>query len=92
MFKAIFHTGTFDGNYKPQLNKKQLIKSLLQSLQILYIFCSNSYGLLFLNFDMVKLILSCIMLKNSQTYLNNLVVFTPQDFQSTFGHFSSLYA
>ena len=30
------------------------------------------------------------MLKNSQTYFENLAVFTPQDFQSMFGHFSTL--
>ena len=34
--------------------------------------------------------LSYIMLKNGQTYFKNLAVFTPQDFQSMFGHFSTL--
>ena len=29
------------------------------------------------------------MLKNGQTYFKNLVVLTPQDFQSMFGHFST---
>ena len=31
------------------------------------------------------------MLKNGQTYLKNLAVFTPQDFKGNFGHFSTLY-
>ena len=31
-----------------------------------------------------------IMLKNGQTYFKNLAVFTPQDFKSMFGHFSTL--
>ena len=30
------------------------------------------------------------MLKNGQTYFKNLAVFTPQDFKSMFGHFSTL--
>ena len=30
----------------------------------------------------------CILLKNAQTYLKNLAVFTPQNFLSLFGHFS----
>ena len=30
------------------------------------------------------------MLKNGQTYVKNLAVFTPQDFQSIFDHFSTL--
>ena len=30
------------------------------------------------------------MLKNNQTYFKNLAVFTPQDFESMFGHFSTL--
>ena len=29
------------------------------------------------------------MLKNGQTYVKNLAAFTPQDFQSIFGHFST---
>ena len=29
------------------------------------------------------------MLKNGQTYFKNLVVFTPQDFKSMFGHLST---
>ena len=35
------------------------------------------------------LTLSLILLKNSQTYLKNLAVFTQQDFQSMFGHIST---
>ena len=35
------------------------------------------------------LTLLCIILKNDQTYFKNVVVFTPQDFQSIFGHFRS---
>ena len=31
------------------------------------------------------------MLKNCQTYIKNLAVFTPQDFYSLFGHFSALW-
>ena len=31
------------------------------------------------------------MLKNSQTYFKNLMVPTPQDFKSMFGHFSTLW-
>ena len=31
------------------------------------------------------------MLKNGQTYFKYLAVFTPQDFSSMFGHFSTLY-
>ena len=30
------------------------------------------------------------MLNNGQTYFRNLAVFTPQDFQSMFGHFTTL--
>ena len=30
------------------------------------------------------------MLKNGQTYFKNFAVFTPQDFKSMFGHFSTL--
>ena len=30
------------------------------------------------------------MLKNGQTYIKNIAVFTPQDFKSMFGHFSTL--
>ena len=30
----------------------------------------------------------CIFLRNGQTYLKNLAVFTPQNFLSLFGHFS----
>ena len=36
------------------------------------------------------LTLSCIMLWNGQTYFKNPAVFTPQDFQSMFGHFTTL--
>ena len=36
------------------------------------------------------LALYCIMLKNGQTYFKNLAVFTPQDFSSMLGHFSTL--
>ena len=36
------------------------------------------------------LIISFIMLKNSETYPKNLAVFTPQDFESMFGHFFSI--
>ena len=31
------------------------------------------------------------MVKNGQTYYKNLAVFTPQDFYSMFGHFSTLF-
>ena len=31
------------------------------------------------------------MLKNGQTYFKNLAVFTPQDFKSLFGYFSTLW-
>ena len=31
------------------------------------------------------------MLKNGQTYFENLVLFTTQDFKSIFGHFSTLW-
>ena len=31
------------------------------------------------------------MLKNGQTYFKNLAVWTPQDFESMFGHFSTLW-
>ena len=37
-----------------------------------------------------KLTLSCIMLWNGQTYIENLAVFTLQDFQSMCGHFTTL--
>ena len=30
------------------------------------------------------------MLKNGQKYFKNLAVFTPQDFSSMFGHFSTV--
>ena len=36
-----------------------------------------------------ELTLSCIMLKNGQTYFENLEVRTTQDFQSMFSHFST---
>ena len=36
-----------------------------------------------------ELTLSCIMLKNGQTYFENLEVRTTQDFQSMIGHFST---
>ena len=36
------------------------------------------------------LTLSCRMLKNAQTYFNNLAVWTPQDFKGMFGLFSTL--
>ena len=32
-----------------------------------------------------------VVLKNGQTYFKNLAVWTPQDFQSMFGHFSTLW-
>ena len=38
----------------------------------------------------LALIFSCISLKNGKTYFKNLAVFTPHDFQSIFGHFSTL--
>ena len=31
------------------------------------------------------------MLKNGQTYFKNLAVLAPQDFESMFGHFSTLW-
>ena len=37
-----------------------------------------------------KLDFSCIILKNGQTYFENLAVWRPQVFQSMFGHFSIL--
>ena len=37
------------------------------------------------------LTLSCIMLHNGQTYFKNLAWWTPQDFKSMFGHFTTLY-
>ena len=37
-----------------------------------------------------NLTLYCIMLKNGQTYFKNLAVFTPHNFKSMFGHFSTL--
>ena len=40
--------------------------------------------------EQLTLTLYCIMLKNGQTYFKNLAVFTPQDFYSMFGHFSTL--
>ena len=36
-----------------------------------------------------ELTLSCIMLKNGQTYFENLEVRTTKDFQSMFSHFST---
>ena len=36
------------------------------------------------------LTLFCIMLKNGQTYFKTFEMFTPQDFQSMFGHLSTL--
>ena len=41
------------------------------------------------SFLIILLTLSCMMLKNGQTYFKNLVVFTPQDFKSMFEHFST---
>ena len=38
----------------------------------------------------ILLTLYFIMLKNGQTYFKNIAVFTPQDFESMFGHFSTL--
>ena len=31
------------------------------------------------------------MLKNGQTYIKNLSMFTPQDFESVLGYFSTLF-
>ena len=38
----------------------------------------------------MALTLPCMILKNGPTYFNNLPVFTLQDFQNMFGHFSIL--
>ena len=37
------------------------------------------------------LTLLCIVIKNGQEYFNKPVMFTPKDFQSMFGYFSTLY-
>ena len=42
-------------------------------------------------FHLINLTFSCLISKNGPTYFKNLVLFTPQDFQSMFGHFSKLY-
>ena len=41
-------------------------------------------------FQRFYLTLSCIKMKNCQTYFQNPVVWTPKDFQSIFGHFWKL--
>ena len=38
----------------------------------------------------IPLTLSCIILQNGQTFFKNLAVWTPQDFWSMFGHFTTL--
>ena len=46
-------------------------------------------GLALKGLKVSTLTLSRIMLKNGQTYFKNLAVFTAQDFQSMFDHFSA---
>ena len=48
-------------------------------------------SILILNCNETALTLYFIMLKNGQTYFKNFAVFIPQDFQSIFGHFSTLW-
>ena len=50
-----------------------------------YQFCDDDIDEIYKN----ALTFSCIMLKNGQTYFNNLVMFTPQHFLSIFDHSST---
>ena len=73
------------------IQERKIFKLLRNIIQIvpLYISVLQYYAA---NNALVRngLTLLCKMSKNGQTYFKNLVVLSPQDFESMFGHFSAL--